>query len=102
MSAIEEATALKEKGNQAVKAKDWPTALDYYTKAIELNDTEPAFYSNRAQVCKPLDLMARTIANFPHQKANIKLEAYGFAIADATKALELDPNFAKVGQIQKL
>jgi hypothetical protein len=30
------------------------------------------------------------------EKANIKSEAYGYAIADATKAIELDPNFVKV------
>ena len=30
------------------------------------------------------------------KKANIKSEAYGYAIADATKAIELDPSFAKV------
>jgi hypothetical protein len=29
-------------------------------------------------------------------KANIKLESYGLSIADATKALELDPNNIKV------
>jgi hypothetical protein len=29
-------------------------------------------------------------------QANIKSEAYGYAIADATKAIELDPNFVKV------
>lgn len=28
-------------------------------------------------------------------EANIKSEAYGYAIADATKAIELDPNFVK-------
>ncbi|KAK5073505.1 Palmitoyl-protein thioesterase 1 [Lithohypha guttulata] len=67
-----EATALKDKGNKAFKEHDWPTAIDFYTKAIEKVGTDPAFYSNRAQ-------------------ANIKLEAYGYAIADATKALELDP-----------
>jgi hypothetical protein len=31
-------------------------------------------------------------------QANIKLEAYGFAIADATKALEIDPDNVKVRQ----
>lgn len=30
------------------------------------------------------------------EKANIKSEAYGYAIADATKAIELDRNFVKV------
>jgi serine/threonine-protein phosphatase 5 len=50
MPAPEEAVALKEKGNAAVKAKDWPTALEFYTKAIDLHDQEASFYSNRAQV----------------------------------------------------
>lgn len=31
-----------------------------------------------------------------YEEANIKSEAYGYAIADATKAIELDPNFVKV------
>ena len=29
-------------------------------------------------------------------QTNIKIESYGYAIADATKAIELDPNYAKV------
>ncbi|KAK5702928.1 Palmitoyl-protein thioesterase 1 [Elasticomyces elasticus] len=72
----EDAVALKNKGNDAFKAKDWPGAIEYYTKAIELNDKEPSFFTNRAQ-------------------ANIKLEAYGCAIADATKAIEINPDFIK-------
>lgn len=75
-----EAVALKNKGNKAFSEHDWPTAIDYYTKAIDKYDGEPSFYCNRAQ-------------------ANIKLEAYGYAIADATKAIELDKNYIKVGQI---
>ncbi|KAL3427060.1 serine threonine-protein phosphatase 5 [Phlyctema vagabunda] len=75
-SAEEEATGFKNQGNKAFAAHDWPTAIDFYSKAIELNDKEPTYYSNRAQ-------------------ANIKSEAYGYAIADATKAIELDPNFVK-------
>lgn len=31
-------------------------------------------------------------------QAQIKLEAFGFAIADATKAIELDPNYVKVSR----
>ncbi|TAQ90402.1 hypothetical protein B7494_g1263 [Chlorociboria aeruginascens] len=71
-----EAIELKNQGNKAFAAHDWPAAIDFYTKAIELNDKEPTYYSNRAQ-------------------ANIKSEAYGYAIADATKAIELDPKFTK-------
>ncbi|OCT55089.1 Serine/threonine-protein phosphatase T [Cladophialophora carrionii] len=70
------ATALKTKGNQAFAAHDWLSAVDYYTKAIGKYDADPSFYCNRAQ-------------------ANIKLEAYGYAIADATKAIELDKDYIK-------
>ena len=33
----EKAVALKNQGNKAFAAHDWPTAIDFYTKAIELN-----------------------------------------------------------------
>ena len=41
---------MKEKGNKAFKEHDWPTAIDYYTQAIDAYDREPSFYTNRAQV----------------------------------------------------
>lgn len=75
-SAKEQAVEFKNQGNQAFAAHDWPKAIGFYSKAIELDDKQPTYYSNRAQ-------------------ANIKCEAYGYAIADATKAVELDPNFVK-------
>lgn len=74
--AADDAVALKNKGNEAFKNHDWPTAIECYSKAIELNDKEASFFTNRAQ-------------------ANIKLEAYGYAIADASKAIELDSAFVK-------
>jgi serine/threonine-protein phosphatase 5 len=72
------ATALKQEGNKAFAGHNWPAAIDFYTKAIEKNDTDPSFFCNRAQ-------------------AQIKVEAYGYAISDASKALELDKNYIKVG-----
>ncbi|KAG0648317.1 Serine threonine-phosphatase T [Hyphodiscus hymeniophilus] len=75
-SPEDQAVAFKNDGNKAFAAHDWVTAIELYTKAIELNDKDPVFYSNRAQ-------------------ANIKSEAYGYAIADATKAIELKPDFVK-------
>lgn len=71
------ATALKVKGNKAFADHDWPKAITFYDQAIQKNDTDPSFYCNRAQ-------------------AQIKLEAYGYAIADATKAIELDKDYIKV------
>lgn len=49
-TAKEQAVALKNEGNKAFAAHDWLSAIDYYTKAIELDDTVPTYYSNRAQV----------------------------------------------------
>ncbi|KAF7846281.1 hypothetical protein BT93_L4704 [Corymbia citriodora subsp. variegata] len=71
-----EAIELKNKGNDAFKNKNWNSAIEFYTLAIEKDGKEPSFYTNRAQ-------------------ANIKLEAYGYAVADASKAIEIDPNFVK-------
>jgi serine/threonine-protein phosphatase 5 len=50
-SVPEAANALKVKGNTAFAKHDWPTAIDFYTQAIEQYDKEPSFFSNRAQVC---------------------------------------------------
>lgn len=47
----EKATELKNQGNKAFAAHNWPAAIDFYSKAIELHDKDPAFWSNRAQVC---------------------------------------------------
>lgn len=44
------AVALKDQGNKAFAAHDWPTAIEFYTKAIEADPTQPTYYSNRAQV----------------------------------------------------
>lgn len=46
----EKAVDLKNQGNKAFAAHDWPAAIDFYSKAIQLNDKEPTYWSNRAQV----------------------------------------------------
>ncbi|KAG1672511.1 hypothetical protein FOA52_002820 [Chlamydomonas sp. UWO 241] len=47
-----QAAALKEKeaGNAAYKAKDFPTAIAHYNKAMELDDTDISFTTNRSAV----------------------------------------------------
>ncbi|KAG5987668.1 hypothetical protein E4U54_004907, partial [Claviceps lovelessii] len=72
----QDAVDLKNKGNKAFASGDYIAAVNFYTKAIELNDKEPTFFTNRAQ-------------------AHIKTEAYGYAIQDAGKALELNPGMVK-------
>ena len=50
MPSAEDAIALKQKGNQAVAAHEWLNAIDFYSQAIEINDKDPTFFCNRAQV----------------------------------------------------
>lgn len=40
----------KEAGNAAYKKKDFETAIQHYTKAIELDDGDISFITNRAAV----------------------------------------------------
>lgn len=56
-STVEQATAFKNQGNAAFAAHNWVKAVELYTKAIDLNDKEPTFYTNRAQV-SALDALA--------------------------------------------
>jgi serine/threonine-protein phosphatase 5 len=97
MTAQEEAVAKKEKGNEAFKAHNWLSAIDFYTQAINLYDKEPSFYTNRAQVS--MHLLARDMTNLKADdygvQANIRVEAFGSAIDDATKAIKIDPDNVK-------
>ncbi|KAK5993208.1 Serine/threonine-protein phosphatase T [Cladobotryum mycophilum] len=71
-----EAVDFKNQGNKAFASGDWPKAIDFYSKAITADDSEPTFFTNRAQ-------------------AYIKSEAYGYAISDASKAIEINPKLVK-------
>lgn len=72
---IQRANQLKDEGNAYLQQNKFSLAAEKYTEAIALYPTA-IFYSNRAQ-------------------AQIKLEGYGMAIADADMALSLDPNYIK-------
>lgn len=50
------AVSLKDQGNKAFAVGDWPTAIAFYTQAIDVDASEPTFFTNRAQVRE---------ANFP-------------------------------------
>jgi len=59
--------------------KHYAGAVHLYTQAIELQPQNAVLFANRA---------------FAH----IKIEEYGSAVTDASKAIEADPSYAKVGQ----
>lgn len=45
-----EAEAAKERGNDAFKAKDFDAAIEHYNSAIQADNTNATFYSNRCAV----------------------------------------------------
>lgn len=71
-----EAEQLKSKGNAAMAQKDYPMAIDFYTKALALVPGNPIFLSNRA---------AAYSASKDHESAR----------ADAEAAVEADPSYTK-------
>lgn len=73
---MQEAIEFKDKGNKFVKNKEYESAIKMYTRAIELCNDDPVFYSNRSQCF-------------------LSLEKYRECIDDASKAIELDPKSSK-------
>ena len=57
--------------------QNYEQAVQLYSEAIELNPNIAAYYGNRS---------------FAH----LKMESFGYALSDATKALELDKTYIKV------
>ena len=70
------AEALKAKGNSHMSGKRYDEAIQAYTQAIDLDTTNPVYYSNRAAA---------------HSSSNNHTDA----ILDAEKAIEVDPSFVK-------
>ncbi|KAK9052579.1 hypothetical protein SSX86_029208 [Deinandra increscens subsp. villosa] len=70
------AESIKQQANEAFKGNKFSQAIDLYTKAIEINGENAVYWANRA---------------FSHAK----LEEYGSAIQDASKAVEIDPKYSK-------
>ncbi|XP_055766468.1 serine/threonine-protein phosphatase 5-like [Salvelinus fontinalis] len=70
------AEKFKEKANNYFKERDYENAIKYYTEALELNPSSAVYFSNRSL-------------------AYLRTECYGYALADATKCLEIDQNYIK-------
>lgn len=71
-----DAQALKAKANAAFGRKDFASSIELYTAALRLDPHDPTFWNNRAM-------------------SKAKMEEHGAAIADASKAIELKPDYAK-------
>ncbi|RMZ86938.1 hypothetical protein DV736_g5842, partial [Chaetothyriales sp. CBS 134916] len=70
------ADALKAEGNKAFAAKDFTTAIDKFSQAIELDPSNHVLYSNRSG-------------------AHASLKQWQQALDDANKTTELKPDWAK-------
>jgi len=70
------AEKLKQKGNTLMSGKKYDEAIQSYTEAINLDPTNPVYYSNRAAA---------------HSSKSDHL----LAIGDAEKAIEVDPSYVK-------
>lgn len=71
-----EAEKLKNEGNEFMKSERHREALEKYTRAIELDPTNPVYFCNRAA-------------------AHFKLGENEAAVADCTAALALQPDYGK-------
>ncbi|XP_060555643.1 serine/threonine-protein phosphatase 5-like [Ruditapes philippinarum] len=73
---IKKAEEFKETANGFFKKEDYNQAVTFYTQAIDLNPNVAAYYGNRSF-------------------AYLRTECFGYALQDATKALQKDPKYLK-------
>ena len=73
---LKRAEELKTQANDYFKAKDYENAIKFYSQAIELNPGNAIYYGNRSL-------------------AYLRTECYGYALGDATRAIELDKKYIK-------
>ncbi|SCZ95325.1 BZ3500_MvSof-1268-A1-R1_Chr11-2g03434 [Microbotryum saponariae] len=74
--AKKDALRIKSEANALFSASKYRPSLDLYTASLNKNPFDPIVWSNRAAV-------------------RLKLEEYGLAIADSTRAIELDARAVK-------
>jgi len=70
------ADELKAQANDLFKAEKYPQSIELYSKAIEFNPDNAVFYANRSI-------------------AYLRSECFGYALADASKAIEVDKSYLK-------
>ena len=55
---------MKELGNVQFKNKNYTNAIDYYTRGIQYNSSEPVLYSNRATCYKCLGKYKESVSDY--------------------------------------
>ncbi|XP_028031383.1 serine/threonine-protein phosphatase 5 [Bombyx mandarina] len=73
---IEAADKLKNEANEYFKKQNYDKAIELYSQAIEKNPNSAVLYANRSI-------------------ANLRLENFGYALGDASKAIALDKGYTK-------
>ncbi|XP_026076788.1 small glutamine-rich tetratricopeptide repeat-containing protein alpha-like isoform X1 [Carassius auratus] len=73
---LAEAEHLKTDGNDQMKVENYSAAVEFYSKAIQLNPQNAVYYCNRAA-------------------AYSKLGNYAGAVQDCERAIGIDPNYSK-------
>ena len=87
---------LKGQGNAAMQKKDYPTAIDFYTKALEVSPLNPIYLSNRAAAYSAAnqhefaknDAELATATDPKYTKAWSRLGLARFALGDAKGSME--------------
>lgn len=91
-----EAESLKSRGNAAMANKDYAAAIDFYTRALQLDPGNAVFLSNRAAAHSAArdhesaraDAEAATAADPTYSKAWSRLGLARFALGDARGSME--------------
>lgn len=76
MSTEDKGKSFNESANQLFLKNEYQKALELYNKAVESEPNNHLYIGNRAM-------------------CHLKLENFGLAIEDASKAVELDPKYVK-------
>lgn len=82
---VQKLLRMKDEGNAAFKARKYQQAIDLYTKGLDIDprnkDINSKLLQNRAQ-------------------SYVNLSNFDAAVADCTKALELDPSYSKAKKVR--
>lgn len=73
---VGKAEELKSQANEYFKTEKYPQAIELYTQCIQLNPNNAVYYANRSI-------------------AYLRSECFGYALADASKAIETDKSYLK-------